>query len=267
MSNTVVALFESMDKANEVKQTLISEGMSESSIHVMGNDQYGETSTRATANESGYTDIGSGGGTGIGEKVSAFFRSLAGGDDNTHGHYAEGVNGGGALLAVDCEAQFTEQIARSLKQHGAKEIEGRGESSGFEQERVQEGTGQTAIPIVEEALIVGKREVDRGGVKVYSRIVETPVDTDVTLHNERIIVERRAVDRPATAADFASGRESTIELNAMGEEAVVSKTSRVVEEVLIGKQQTEHTEQIHDTLRKTEVEVEAIAAETLPKRS
>ena len=52
-----------------------------------------------------------------------------------------------------------------------------------------------------------------------------------------------------------------IELTATGEEAVVGKTSRVVEEVLVGKDTSSHTEAIHDSVRKTEVEVEEIPVE------
>ena len=44
----------------------------------------------------------------------------------------------------------------------------------------------------------------------------------------------------------------------MGEEAVVGKSSRVVEEVTLGKQSSEHVEAIHETVRKTEVDVEQI---------
>ena len=49
-------------------------------------------------------------------------------------------------------------------------------------------------------------------------------------------------------------------MTATGEEAVVGKTSRVVEEVLVGKQSSQHTEQITDSVRKTEVEVEEVPA-------
>jgi stress response protein YsnF len=51
-------------------------------------------------------------------------------------------------------------------------------------------------------------------------------------------------------------------LNAIGEEAVVGKTSRVVEEVLVGKQSSERTQAIHDSVRKTEVDVEEVPGET-----
>src|SRR5437764_3366736 len=51
-----------------------------------------------------------------------------------------------------------------------------------------------AIPVVEEQLKVGKREVQRGGVRVFSRVVETPVNESVNLREEHVNVERRPVN-------------------------------------------------------------------------
>jgi uncharacterized protein (TIGR02271 family) len=283
MSKTVVGLFSTMQQANQVKQALVSDGYDAGSIRVVANDTSDTSATNtyetgsgsATANPSGYTDIGSGGGTGIGEKISHFFRSLAGGDDAAHHHYAKGVNEGGALLAVTVPDDEADEVASLLSQHGAKDIDDSYEGSAaagktayddtFSRSRTETAdartSGETAIPVIEEQLTVGKREVDRGGVRVYSHVVERPVDTDVQLREERINVERRAVNRPATAADFTAGNGGTIELNAVGEEAVVGKTSRVVEEVLVGKEANERTETIHDSVRRTEVEVEEVEGE------
>ena len=260
MSKTVVGLFSTIAEANKAKQELITEGYESHNIHVMANDEGQTMSSASTANESGYTDIGSGGGTGIGEKISSFFRSLSGGDDHAHDHYAQGVNAGGALLAITVPDEEAGDAAAFLKQVGARDIEG-GSSSQYEGSPTAAAEG-VAIPIVEEELVVGKREVDRGGVRIYSHVVERPVDADINLREERINVERRAVNRPATAADFAAGNGSVIELNATGEEAVVGKTSRVVEEVLVGKQSSERTQAIHDSVRKTEVDVEEVPGET-----
>jgi len=271
MSKTVVGLFSTMAQANQVKQAMVAEGYESKHITVVANDGDETSSAGATANEKGYTDIGSGGGTGVGEKISSFFRSLAGGDEDVHHHYASGVNAGGALLAVTVPDNEASEVAAILKQHGARDIDGNHQQAadlgtpvygGASTSSAAEGT---AIPVVEEEIVVGKREVDRGGVRVYSHVTERPVEADVTLREERINVERRPVNRPATAADFASGSGSVIELNAMGEEAVVGKTSRVVEEVIVGKQSSERTQAIHDTVRKTEVEVENIEGETAAK--
>jgi len=114
---------------------------------------------------------------------------------------------------------------------------------------------ETVIPIVEEQLSVGKREVERGRVRVRSYVVETPVEESVRLREETVTVERRAVDRPADAGPEAF-RERTVEVTETDEEAVVSKTARVTEEVVVSKGVEERTERVADTVRRTEVDVE-----------
>lgn len=51
-----------------------------------------------------------------------------------------------------------------------------------------------------------------------------------------------------------------MELRESSEEAVVSKSARVVEEVVIGKEVSSHTENVKDTLRRTDVDVEQLGA-------
>ena len=122
--------------------------------------------------------------------------------------------------------------------------------------------GQEAIPVVEEELRVGKREVERGGIRVYSRMEERPVEEQVNLREEHVTVERRNVDRPATAGDFDQAfKEGTIEVTERVETPVVQKQARVVEEVVVGKEATERTETVRDTVRHTDVQVEQVGAE------
>ncbi len=257
MSKTIVGLFKNTAAAQEVKQILTNNGYNASDVKIVATDSDDYSTGYEGSDKSD---------EGIGNKISNFFHGLSGGDEHAHSHYARGVNEGGALLTVTTADQDAEEMATLLKQHGATEIEGgystSTDSGSYDRSgSTQEITGQTAIPIVEEELAVGKRQVDRGGVRVYSHVVETPVQTEVNLHEERINVDRRAVNRPATAADFETGNRNNFELRAMGEEAVVGKTSRVVEEVLIGKQGTDRTESINDSVRRTEVEVERIPGE------
>jgi uncharacterized protein (TIGR02271 family) len=119
-----------------------------------------------------------------------------------------------------------------------------------------------AIPVVQEELKVGKREVSRGGVRVYSRVVETPVSESVNLREEHVNVERRPVDQPISAADATAFKEQSIELRETAEEAVVQKSARVVEEVLVGKEVSQREQQISDTVRHTEVQVENLPGDT-----
>lgn len=119
----------------------------------------------------------------------------------------------------------------------------------------------TAIPVIQEQLAVGKRTVQRGGVRVYSRLIETPVNESVNLREEHVNVERHAVDRPVGSADLDAFKEGTIELRETAEEAVVQKTARVVEEVVVGKTASQRQENITDTVRRTEVEIEQLTPE------
>jgi uncharacterized protein (TIGR02271 family) len=123
-------------------------------------------------------------------------------------------------------------------------------------------TGSTAIPVVQEQLKVGKREVQRGGVRVFSRVVETPVNESIGLREEHVNVERRPVNEPISGMDSTAFKEQSIEVRETAEEAVVEKSARVVEEVMVNKEVTQREQQIRDTVRHTEVEVEQLGAGT-----
>jgi uncharacterized protein (TIGR02271 family) len=128
---------------------------------------------------------------------------------------------------------------------------------------------RTVIPVVEEQLRVGKRVVDRGGVRIFSRVSERPVEEQVTLREEHARVERHPADRPATPQEMAQAfREGSMELRETAEEPVVSKTARVVEEVEVGKEVGERTEQVRDTVRRTDVGVQDMSgAQRAPSQS
>ena len=111
----------------------------------------------------------------------------------------------------------------------------------------------TTIPVIEEELQVGKREVEKGGIRLRTRVIETPVSASVNLREEKVTVNRTAVDRPANASDLQEGE---IEVTERAEVPVVSKEARVVEEVSLNKEVTEREETVSDTVRKTEVDVD-----------
>jgi uncharacterized protein (TIGR02271 family) len=115
--------------------------------------------------------------------------------------------------------------------------------------------GKMVLPVVEENIDVSKREVEKGKVHVYTEVTEKPVSTDVTLRQENVTVERRPVDRPISSAD-AAFREQDIELTEKSEQAVINKSARVVEEVVVGKDVTQQSQTVSDTVRRTDVHVE-----------
>jgi len=124
--------------------------------------------------------------------------------------------------------------------------------------RGMSGANEVAIPVVEEQLAVGKRQVQRGGALIHTYVTERPVEEQVTLREEHVHVERHPVNRAVTSADTAALQEATFEVTEHAEEAVVAKQARVVEEVVVSKEATERTETIHDTVRRTNVDVDEL---------
>ena len=120
--------------------------------------------------------------------------------------------------------------------------------------------GEARLAVAEERLVVGKRAVERGGMRVRRVVTERPVEEQVTLRDETIRVDRRRVDQPVsgTASDLFT--EQTFEFTETDEEAVVAKEARVIEEVVVGKTVEQRTETVRDTVRRSDVQIEEIAA-------
>lgn len=128
-----------------------------------------------------------------------------------------------------------------------------------QENRFEERGEEQRIPIVEEELRVGKREVVRGGARVRSYIREVPVHEQVNLREEHVSVERRPVDQRLSDSELQSGdllRERDIELTETAEEAIVAKEARVREELVVRKTAEERVENVDETVRRTEVEVD-----------
>ena len=240
---TITALYDTKAAADAAKQRLTSMGVASGDVDIH--------------------DKGSAGAPGEDKGFLASLKGMFGDHEDTHA-YAEGVRRGHFLLTAKVDENKAPTAVQALEMSGAVDFDSSqaawkkegwkapAASSGMAAARAD---GDTAIPIVEERLVVGKREVDRGGVRVRSYVVETPVSEQVSLREENVDVQRRAVDRPVTDADDAF-RDRTIEMTETGEEAVVGKEAHVTEEVSIRKEVGQRTEEVRDTVRHTEVEVE-----------
>ena len=230
------------------------------------------------------TTIGSAGAAAAnaGEGFMGKMKSLFGGHEDTH-TYAEGVRRGHFLLTAKVDEFRATEAAELLDASDAVDLDRTeqswksegwaaptaGYATGYDASAATGGSivadasvgSEQAIPIVEERLVVGKREVERGGVRVRSYVVEEPVSESVNLREEHVSVERRAVDRAVGVGD-ADFRDREIALTETAEEAVVAKDAFVREELVVRKEASERTEEIHDTVRHTEVEVEDTTSRT-----
>ena len=118
--------------------------------------------------------------------------------------------------------------------------------------------------LAEEQLNVGKRQVDAGITRVRRFSVEKEVEANVTLHEEHAEVMRRPTSDTAYLKDI-DWCEQTIEVTETAEQPVVNKTVRVTEEVVIRRRGSDHIETIRDTVRRQQLEVERVPAETIKK--
>ena len=113
------------------------------------------------------------------------------------------------------------------------------------------------IPIIEERLVVGKREVETGRVRVRSRVVQQPVRKDVEVRDEHVEVERRPVNQPIGKNEAsAMFKDRDVEVSERSEKVVVGKEARVKEEVVVNKETGSHKERIDETVRHTELDVD-----------
>ncbi|HYC04778.1 MAG TPA: YsnF/AvaK domain-containing protein [Azospirillaceae bacterium] len=280
---TIVALYDDQAAASRVLQELHSAGFDRGDFWISGSSSGGAIGGRLSSLAS---DFSSGSG-----RVSSLTR--LGVPQSDAEIYAEGVRRGGALLVGVVDDDESTRALDIIERHGPTDIDERGrffrESgwSGYDHSAIDYtseqtlaersryssyGTGLGAaasglrdtnragteehIPIVEENLEVGKRAVERGGVRVHTRLVETPVEQSVTLRDETVSVERRAVDRPIGDIPADALRERSIEVTETDEVPVVAKSAHIREEVVIRKDVQERAETVRDTVRHTEVDID-----------
>jgi uncharacterized protein (TIGR02271 family) len=255
---TITAFFDNRAEAERAVERLTSAGVSRANIRVIDGRNEASTGVETGNNERG----------GFWDALADLFMP-----DEDRYTYAEGLRRGGYLVSVTTSAEQYDLALDILDDEGTIDIgereqswrsEGWGgysdASSEFGSATSSSGLSGTSgtedvIPVAEEELRVGKRDVSHGRVRVRSYVVETPVSEQVSLREENVTVHRRSVDRPLTTDDRLF-EDRTIEVEERGEEAVVAKEARVREELVVNKQVGERTETISDTVRHTEVEVE-----------
>ena len=252
---TFICLFHGKDRAESAVNALESAGFSRNSITSVWGNQNAETAS-------------------LDDELATL-----GVPSRDLKHLKDGVVAGGVVVRLEAAEDRSDEIEGIFHKFSANKIDEQdvnlGGAAPFAptpvvaapvqtdaraDERVMAAEG-AVVAVVAEDLVVGKREVERGGVRVFRRTVEEPVSESVNLHEEHVVVDRRPVDRAVTDADFTAASR-TIELTETEEVPVVSKVARVVEEVRVGVEETDRTETVRDTVRHTEVDVEPVETST-----
>ncbi len=261
MPRTVTAMFDTRAAAEATRNKLVQAGVAESEIDLQDEGAY--------STEGGSTHKAG---------LMAGIRNMFGAHEDHH-TYAEGMSRGHVLLSATVHDAHTDKAIQILEDSEAIDLDGResewrnsgwtGQAEAYAAPAAAAPVGQTAtapmkaatggdtLEVAEERLVVGKREVERGGMRVRSYMVETPVSQQVSLREETVGIERRPVNRAVGAGDEAF-RDRSIEMRETGEEAVVGKEAFVTEEISLRKNTAQRTQEVNDTVRHTEVEVERV---------
>jgi uncharacterized protein (TIGR02271 family) len=118
----------------------------------------------------------------------------------------------------------------------------------------QQPSGAQVVRLGEERLNVATRTVPGETTRLRRRVIAGPVEQQVTLRDEKVIVEHRPSTGNGTTGDVLT--ETVIEMSDSRQVPTVWKSLHVAEEVVLRKQVTERTEKVRDTVRRDVLEVE-----------
>jgi uncharacterized protein (TIGR02271 family) len=274
-------MFDSRAEAETARQRLTQSNIDADNVRIIDQSSAGSSSGSSSGSE--------------GEGFWASIKSAFMPEEDSHA-YEEGMRRGGYLVCAQIDEDRADEAIRLLEDSDSVDFDSRQEEwrndgwagfggrtdtgaysgagmggSGLSSEmqggafggssssQTDRTVSEERVPVVEEELKIGKREVSRGGARVRSYVRETPVHEQVSLREEHVSVERRPVDQKLGAADLQSGdmfQDRNIEMTETAEEAVVAKEARIREELVVKKTAGERVEQIDDTVRRTEVEVD-----------
>lgn len=205
MDRMLVGVFDSKQAMETACRDLQDSGIPNERVQVHSG------SPEATLGSTNFAKSGREHGTGFFDRL---FGRVDEGNDRHATLYSEAVRRGGCVVVVDgISDDRVDEAARILERDGAYDIDeraatwresgwnedvrddtlaSRGElhtqrtrdttmqQQGIDQNRMSHEAA-TKIPVVEEQLNVGKREVQRGGVRIFTRTTERPVEENVTL--------------------------------------------------------------------------------------
>jgi uncharacterized protein (TIGR02271 family) len=247
----IVAFYERSGKARDAARALETSGFSSSDINVLNRDSVNDQE-----------------GGNLWQRL--FGRTVS---DREGEAYRRTLEAGGAVLTLRTPESEVSRAMSILQVHGPmdfSESATAGTTAGSVRTDLREATAPPAagartdwkeevLRLAEEQLSLGKRQIATGKSRIRRFVVEKPVESQITLHEEHCEVARRpATDTTLRDVDW---KDQTIEVVETSEQPVVSKTARVAEEVVIRRRGSDHVETVRDTVRRQQIEVERVPSE------
>jgi uncharacterized protein (TIGR02271 family) len=245
----IVAVYDKAGKAKEAVRALESSGFPSGDISLLNRDSL----TDAEVHEAG------------------LWRRLFGRNvgDHESAVYGRTIEAGGAVLTLRLPETDVSRAMKILDVHNPVDVNERAASLGVATPPVTRASvtppplatksvaKEEVLRLAEEQLDVGKRQVETGRARIRRFVIEKPVESQVTLHEEHAEMVRRAVSDPSLIRDV-DWADKTIEITETAEQAVVTKTARVAEEVVIRREGSDHVETVRDKVRRQQVELERL---------
>lgn len=210
MANAVVAVFDEYDEAQSTVNDLLVAGFDKNEVRLSAEEE----SAEANIKEDREPKSG----------LKAFFNRLFGTDDRDDLRvYDEAVRHGNYVVTAIAATDEKSELASEVMSHhhpvdlderrsewlGSEAQESGGISAGQPLAKSNDLDESRWIPVLEEEVTVGKREAQRGGVRIFQRVSEVPIDEKITLREEQIGVERVPFDKPVTQRTEKIGEERT----------------------------------------------------------
>jgi uncharacterized protein (TIGR02271 family) len=173
-------------------------------------------------------------------------------------YYSQEYEAGRTIITVIADGRQQEMLD-ILNRHGGHTAKDRPVA-----ERVVNPQGALNVQLREEQLRASKQPVETGEVRLHKEVVSEQKNLNVPASHEEIVIERHPV--ADQAADAPIGNEETINVPVMKEQVTVEKQPVVREEIGLGKRQVQETQQVTDTVKKEEVEIERAYNENVQDR-
>lgn len=259
----IVTLYDTVDHAEAARRNLVAAGFAPSEISTINSKTLDLTSERLRE-------------PGLWHRL--FGRDIQQYEATLYGH---AIDSGGVILTVRVPEGDVARATTILNAHQAVDLLKRAEQQGLvaasaphpaaapplsttqpvatSQPAKLAATGTLAaeeiLALAQEEINVGKRLVQEGTTRVRRFVIETPVEAQVTLHEEHARVIRRAIADPNYIRNI-DWSDKTIEITETAEEPVVTKSAHVAEEIVIQREGSDHVKTLRDKVRRQQVEVE-----------
>lgn len=263
----IVTMFSTLAQAEGAKRSLIKAGFAEHDIDVISGERLKSEGHEA--------------------RHPSFWQRLFGEtvDEEQRGVYEDAINSGSVVLTLRAKEEQLPRAYSILDAHDTGDFQSTSASGLAQDDGYTVSTTQTTtttglvdddasspttpirtsltgdeseeevLRLAEERLEVGKRLVSEGTTRVRRYTVTDQVSEDISLREQHADIFRRSTGDLAATGDV-DWDEKTIEVAETHEQPVINKTAHIKEEVVVRKDQSDRVENVTDSVRRQEVDIE-----------